>query len=106
MIKFEDFKEIDIRVAEILDVRDHPDADRLYVLTIHNGETEKQIVAGIRSVYSRDELVGRKIIVIDNLEPAVIRGETSDGMLLAAGSDNGPVLLTPEKEVPAGSKVR
>ena len=105
MVSFEDFRELDIRVAEIIAVREHPGADKLYVLTIDVGEKTKQIVAGIRSSYGIDELKGKKIIVVDNLEPAVIRGEESSGMLLAACSEGGPVLLVPEKDVASGSKV-
>jgi len=106
MLSFEDFKKIDIRVAEIVEAREHPNADKLYVLTIRSGGDTKQIVAGIRSTYGIDELKGKKIVVIDNLEPAVIRGEESNGMLLAASSEDGPVLLVPEKEVSPGSQVK
>ncbi|MCK4851852.1 MAG: hypothetical protein KAS86_01950 [Candidatus Omnitrophica bacterium] len=105
IISFEDFQKLDIRVAEIIAARELPGADKLYVLTISVGEKNKQIVAGIRSSYGIDELKGKKIIVIDNLEPAVIRGEESSGMLLAVCSESGPVLLVPDREVTPGSKV-
>lgn len=105
MIPFEDFKKLDIRVAEILEVKEHPNADKLYVLTITLGDQTKQIVAGIRSSYKIDELKGKRIAVVDNLEPAVIRGEESNGMLLAASSESGHVLLVPEKNVAPGAKV-
>ncbi len=105
MVSFEDFKELDIRVAEIIEVKEHPNADKLYVLTIAIGEETRQIVAGIRFSYGTDELKGKKVIVIRNLAPMTIRGEESNGMLLAAGSDNGPVLLIPEKDVISGAKI-
>jgi len=105
MVSFEDFKELDIRVAEIIEAKEHPNADKLHVLTIAVGEETRQIVAGIRSSYGTDELSGKKIIVICNLDPVTIRGETSNGMLLAEISDNGPVLLVPEKDVVSGAKI-
>jgi tRNA-binding protein len=106
MVTYEDFKKLELVVAQIKEVAEHPNADRLYVLKIDTGKEEKQLVAGIRSSYTKEELIGRKIIVINNLEPAVIRGETSNGMLLAATGENGPVFLSPEKDVPVGSIVK
>lgn len=106
MITIQDFAKMELVVAQILEAQEHPDADRLYVLKITTGTDEKQLVAGIRSSYTAGELIGKKIIVVNNLEPAVLRGQESQGMLLAAGTDGGPVLLSPEKDVPVGSKVR
>ncbi|MBU0467581.1 MAG: methionine--tRNA ligase subunit beta [Candidatus Omnitrophica bacterium] len=107
MATIEDFMKIQMVSAQIKEVADHPNADRLYVLKVDVGEEEpRQLVAGIRKSYQKEELVGKRIIVIKNLEPAVIRGEESQGMLLAVTGENGPVLLTPEKEVPLGSQVR
>ena len=100
MISFEDFKKLDLRVAEVLEAREHTGADKLHVLKIAIGDETKQIVAGIREQYSPDELVGKKIVIVNNLEPATIRGEESNGMLLAARGDEGPVVLLPEKDVP------
>ena len=105
MLSFEDFKKMDLRIAEILEVNEHPDADKLYVLKINAGDGEKQIVAGIRAAYSPEQLVGRKIVIIDNLEPAVIRGEGSQGMLLAASNEGLPVILVPESDVQAGTRI-
>jgi methionyl-tRNA synthetase len=81
------------------------DADKLYTLQIKVGNVTKQIVAGIAKEYKKEELIGRKIIVVDNLEPAVIRGEKSEGMLLAALDGDTISLLTPDKDVSQGSKV-
>ncbi|MFC1548535.1 methionine--tRNA ligase subunit beta [Candidatus Omnitrophota bacterium] len=105
MVSFDDFKKLDLRIAEVKDVKEHPNADKLYVLQIEVGGEAKQIVAGIRQQYSSDALVGRKIVVINNLEPAVIRGEESNGMLLAAKDGDAPVILCPEKDVPSGSAI-
>ena len=106
MISFEEFKKLELIIAQIKEVRDHPNADRLYVLKIDTGKEEKQLVAGIRPFYSKEELVGRRIVVINNLEPAVIRGEESQGMLLAASDSTGISILMPDKDVALGSIIR
>lgn len=106
MVSFEDFKKIDLRIAEIVEAKDHPNADKLFVLKVRIGEEEKQIVAGIRGCYACEDLVGRKVVLVNNLEPAVIRGEESNGMLLAASNEGVPTILIPEKDVPSGTKVQ
>lgn len=106
MVTFEDFKKLELIIAQVKEVKDHPNADRLYVLKIDTGKEEKQLVAGIRAAYKPEELIGRKVVVINNLEPAVIRGEASNGMILAASGENGPVILFPEKDVPAGAMIK
>ncbi len=105
-INIQDFSEIDLRVAEIKAVEEHPDADKLLVLKINAGDGEKQLVAGIKNHYSTEELVGRKIIVVNNLTLAVLRGVESQGMLLAARDGDKVVLLTTEKDVEPGSRVQ
>ncbi len=105
-ISFDLFKQIDLRVAEIKACEDVAGADRLYRLTIDMGE-ERQIVAGIKGHYTSEELIGKKIAVVANLEPRTIRGLTSHGMLLAA-SDSGKtsvVLLTTDRDIPNGSSI-
>jgi len=104
-VSFDDFKKVDLRVAEILEVNEHPNADRLYVLKIRVGDQEKQIVGGVREHYHPDALVGRKIVVVNNLEPVTIRGEESNGMLLAAKDGDVPVILCPERDVPSGAAI-
>jgi len=106
MVSIEDFAQLELIVAKIKEVNDHPNADRLYVLKIDTGSEEKQLIAGIKESYTKEELVGKQIIMINNLESATIRGEESQGMVLAASDDNGIVVLTPDKEVALGSKVR
>ncbi len=105
-ISIQDFSEIDLRVAEIKSAEEHPDADKLVVLKVDSGDGEKQLVAGIKNHYSIEELVGKKIIVVNNLAPAVLRGVESQGMLLAARDGDEVVLLTTEKDVAPGSKVQ
>jgi methionyl-tRNA synthetase len=105
-ITFDEFQRIDLRVAEIKACEDIPGADKLYKLTIDVGE-ERTIVAGIKQFYSKEELVGKRIAVVANLEPRKLRGILSHGMLLAAsGSDSASVvLLTLDKEIQPGSKI-
>lgn len=105
MVKFDDFKKLSIKIARVLKVENHPNADKLYILTINTGETEKVIVGGIRQYYNPDELVDKYIVVVDNLEAANIRGVISNGMLLAAKDDKTLALLVPDKEVKVGSPV-
>ncbi len=109
-IKFDDFAKIDLRVATILHAEPHPNADKLLKLQIDLGTEKRQICAGIKKYYDPATLVGRQIIVVANLEPRAIRGEQSNGMLLAASAREGEavidvVLLAPGKGVPAGSTV-
>ena len=106
MVTLDDFKKLELKVAKIIEVKEHPNADRLYVITVDLGGREKQLVAGLKGYYRQDELKGKQIIVIDNLEPAVIRGIKSEGMLLAAQDEERISILVPEKEVKLGSNVR
>lgn len=106
MASIEDFKKIELVVARIKEVKEHPNADRLYVLQVDTGKDVRQIVAGIRKAYTPEQLVNRQIILIANMEPAVIRGETSNGMLLAASNETSMALLMPEKEISVGSIVK
>ena len=107
-ITIDDFAKVDLRVATVREAKPHPNADRLLVLQVDLGDGEtRQICAGIKAFYEPDALVGKQIVVVANLAPATLRGETSQGMLLAAsGADLSQViLLTPMAEIPAGAKV-
>ncbi|MBI4309403.1 MAG: hypothetical protein HY591_03630 [Candidatus Omnitrophica bacterium] len=106
MATIEEFKKIELIVAQIKEVREHPNADRLYVLHVDTGKDLRQIVAGIRKAYTPEQLLGRRVILVANLEPAVIRGEASNGMLLAASDENGMALLAPDKDIALGSPVK
>ena len=106
MATYEEFKKLELRIAKIKDVIEHPNADRLYVITVDLGDKTKQIVAGIRNSYKKEDLVGRQVVVVDNLDPAMLRGVESQGMLLAASDETGIVIVTPEREVKAGSVVK
>ncbi|MBI5760473.1 MAG: methionine--tRNA ligase subunit beta [Planctomycetales bacterium] len=106
LVNYDTFAKLELRVANVLEAREHPNANKLLLLKIKVGDVEKQIVAGIRGHYESAALVGRQIVVVNNLEPALIRGEESNGMLLAASDDQGVVLLRPDRETACGSKVK
>ena len=102
-----DFQKLDLRVAKIIGAERAPNADKLLLLQIDVGAGERrQIVAGIGKAYTPEQLVGRRIIVIVNLKPAVIRGHKSEGMLLAAGDDDSLALLSPDRDLPPGARIR
>ena len=105
MATYEDFKKIELKIARIKEVNDHPNADRLYVIIVEVGDKTKQIVAGIKNSYKKEDLIGREVILVDNLDPAVIRGVESNGMLLAASDDKGISIIAPDREVAVGSLV-
>lgn len=105
MISFDDFKSLDIRLAVVLEAEPVEKTDKLLKLRIDVGGEERQIVAGIAQHYSPDELVGKTIVILANLEPATIRGVESQGMLLAATGDDGLALLVPDRKLGAGAKV-
>src|SRR3989337_587030 len=99
MVAIEEFQKLELIVAQIKDVQDHPQADKLYVLRVDTGNGERQLVAGIRRSYAKETLLGKRIVMINNLQPAVIRGVESQGMLLAASDAEGVCLIAPHREV-------
>jgi methionyl-tRNA synthetase len=107
-INYDDFAKIDLRVATVLECRPHSNADKLLVLQIDVGGERRQICAGIRQNYQPEQLIGKQIIIVANLEPRVLRGETSQGMLLATtdSAAGRVILLGPMEQVAAGSKVK
>lgn len=105
MATIEDFRKIELKVAEIKEVNDHPDADRLYVIVVDADKT-KQVVAGIKGPYTKEGLIGKQVVLVDNLEPAVLRGVTSEGMILAASDETGITIVMPEKKMKLGSIVK
>ena len=106
MVTFEEFKKLEIKVARIKEVANHPNADKLYVITIDLGDKTKQIVAGIKGSYQAKDLVGRQVAIVDNLEPAVLRGVESQAMLLAAQDEQGISILRPDREMALGSIIK
>ena len=117
MVSIEDFKKLEIKVAKVLEVNPHPGADRLYVLKVFLGNIEcndeatgeivctpqvREIVAGIRPYYTPEELVGKQVVVLINLEPATIRGVQSNGMLLAVKDNDKLSILTVDRPTKEG----
>jgi len=103
-INLEDFEKLELRVGEILKVEEHPNANKLFVLKVYFGDHKKTIVAGLREFYSADELEGKKALFVTNLEPVVLRGVKSEGMILAAsnGDKSKAVILCPDGEIDSG----
>ena len=106
MIEIDQFMEIELRTATIVSAERVPETDRLMRLEVDTGGETRQLVAGIAGSYEADELPGLKIAVVANLQPATIRGVESNGMVLAANTDDGAVLVTFTKDVPNGARVR
>lgn len=102
----DEFKKIELKVATIKKVEPHSNADKLYVVEIDLGSETRQIVAGIRLHYTPEQLVGRQVVIVTNLEPAMIRGVQSNGMLLAASDDKGMSILTLDRPIAPGVIVK
>jgi methionyl-tRNA synthetase len=105
MISIDQFRSVELKIATIKSAEPHPNADKLMVLQIDLGTEQRQILAGIRNHYTPEELIGRQIVVVANLEPAKLRGLESQGMLLAASDEGRVVILAPDKTVQPGAKV-
>ena len=108
IIEFGDWEKVDLRVGKIVKVEEIEGADKLYKLTVDIGDEKRTVCAGIKKYYSEKELKGKKIILFVNLKPRMMRGIESQGMLLAAVSsdESKVVLISPEKDIELGSKVR
>ena len=105
-VKFEDFKSLDLRVGEVKAAEGIKGSEKLLRLLVDIGSEERQIVAGIAKTHRPEDLLGRRVVVLANLEPAKLFGVESRGMLLAADADGEAVLLAPDKATPPGTKIR
>jgi methionyl-tRNA synthetase len=105
-ITIDEFKRVDLRVAEIVAAEAVPKSKKLLKLTIRLGEESRTLVAGIAEHYRPDALVGRKVVVVANLEPATLMGVTSNGMVLAGSAGEALALLALDRDLPSGAKVR
>ena len=106
MIKFQDFQKIELVVGEILEAKKIEGSEKLVLLKVDIGDEVRQIVAGIGNFYQPEDLVGKEIVVVANLEPKKLMGYESQGMLLAAVKEDGEVVLVvPEKKTGAGTKI-
>lgn len=106
LVSFDEFKKMDLRVARVVSVADHPNASKLYVVQLDIGGETRQTVAGLKGYYTAAQLVGKHVVAICNLAPAVLRGERSEAMMLAAQQDDKVVLVVPEGDMTPGSKIR
>ena len=102
-----DFQKLQVRVGKIVTVQDHANAERLLVLTVDIGEAApRQIVAGIKAHYAAADLIGKSVVVVANLKPAMLRGIESQGMVLAASDGSLLTLVVPERPIGLGSQVK
>ena len=105
-VTIDDFDKLDIRVAEVLDVEDHPKADKLFVLKLKVGDMERQVVSGIKDHYKKEDLIGKKVLMIVNLKPIKLRGVESKGMILAAEDDEKNLSLASTlADLKSGAKI-
>lgn len=106
MITFDDFDKLDIRIGTILEAEAVPETEKLLKLTIDLGDEKRTIVAGIADEYKPEDIKGKQIPILTNLEPKTIQGIESQGMILAVDIDGKATLLHPDKEINNGSKIR
>lgn len=106
-VSFVDFQKLDIRIGTILECVPHPDADKLFILKIDEGQDEpRQLVAGLRGHYEAEALLGKQVVFLANLEPRLLRGQMSKGMILAASDGENPfAVLTVDRKVNNNAKV-
>ena len=103
----DDFQRLTLRIGTVVAAQNHPNADRLLILSVDLGEeTPRQVVAGIRGSYEATQLVGRQVVVVANMKPAMLRGVESQGMILAASQGSEIVLVGPDRPIAAGSTVK
>ena len=105
MITFDEFKKLELKTARIASAERVAGTDKLVKMNVEIGAEQRQIVAGIGKAYEPEELVGKTIVVVANLQPATIRGVESNGMLLAAVADDSLALLTVDRPIASGSGV-
>ena len=107
-ITYDDFAKLELKIATIVEAKLHPNADKLLVLQIDLGGEKRQICAGIKAYYAPEQLIGKQVVVVANLEPRPLRGEISQGMLLAATDPTSGkvVIITPSEAVAPGSGVK
>ena len=106
-VSIEEFQKLALRVGVVTAAQDHPNADRLLVLTVDIGEaTPRQLVAGIKGSYQAADLIGKQVVVVSNMKPATLRGVESQGMVLAASDATSIVLVSPERPSKPGNTVK
>jgi methionine--tRNA ligase beta chain len=106
MATIDDFRKLELKIAQIKEANDHPNADKLVVLILDLGDRQKQVVAGIKNHYAKEELIGKQVVLVDNLDPVILRGVESQGMILAGSDENVLALVSPERNLKLGSIVK
>lgn len=106
MITIDDLKKVELKVAKVVSAERIEGSEKLLKLEVDLGEEKRQIIAGIGKSYNPEDLIGKKIIIVANLEPRSLMGFESQGMVLAANSESGPVLVMPDKEVNPGTELK
>lgn len=105
-ITYDDFRKVDLKIGKILAAEEVPGAEKLLKLKVDLGAEQRQLVAGIKKQYAAADLIGKEVVIVANLAPRMIMGVESQGMLLAASDEAGPVILKPERDVPPGAGVK
>ena len=112
-MNIDDFKKVQLRVATVMSAERVEGSDKLVKLQLDAGDVNetgerqaRQVIAGVGKAYDPAELAGKQVVIIANLEPRMLMGLESNGMLLAANGEAGPVFLTPEKPVPPGATIQ
>ena len=106
-ITIEQFQQVELRIATIVKAEPHPNADRLLILGVDLGDGQtRQVVAGIRAAYQPEQLIGKRVVLVANLKPALLRGVESQGMILATQDTVGLSLLSPDRPIQPGSIVK
>lgn len=113
MINIDDFAKVELKVGTVLEAEEVTESEKLIKLKVDLGSMPdgagsdiRQILAGVKQWYKPEEFVGKQVIIVANLEPRMMMGLESQGMMLAADCEGGPIFLTPSKQVPAGTKIR
>lgn len=106
MINFDEFKKVELKVAKVIEAEKVEKSDKLLKLQVDLGNEKRQIIAGIGKSYEPENLIGKEIVIVANLEPRSLMGLESYGMVLCANGEGGSILLMPEKEVLPGAEIK
>ena len=104
-ITIDHFAKLDLKVAEIVEVKEHPNADKLLTLKLNLGDETRQVVSGIKQFYSPEDLIGKKVVLVANLKPIKLRGEESYGMILATEKNGKLTLVSTLEDIEAGATI-
>ena len=106
MISFDDFAKLEMKVGKVVSAKTVEKSEKLLQLQVDFGEEKRQVISGIAKTYSPEDLLDKSFLFVTNLEPRTIMGLESQAMILAADDEDGPVILSPTKDVPPGTKIR